>query len=281
MSVGTFVVDSSAAISGTCKAVLGFRNILTKPTASGNGVTNEDADYPLELALDDSYNTEYSPDIALNPTQSVITFTPSSPQPINYFMLVSKNAQASGLSVTVEVERTTTGAFETVSGFGSMTDGVPVMVYFGEGEAGNYINSSAVRITLNYTSKPYIMSMMCGNGVVMPRTFSVGFQPADMAYLDDVRQFMADEGLNLVTGRRLTKGKQLEGKINFVRMDVVRGFWDDYANHVLNSKPVCVMWNTDRPDEIIYGAQNPSRLTKPKYKNNLFTEIDFDVVGWA
>lgn len=281
MSIGTFVVDSSAAISGTCKTVLGFRNILTKPIATGTGVTNEDPDYPLELALDDSYNTDYSPDISLNPAQSVITFTPASPTKLNYFMLISKNAQASGLSVTVEVQRSTTGLYETVSGFGSMTDGVPVMVYFGEGETGNYINSNAVRITLNYTAKPYIMSMMCGEGVVMPRTFSLGFQPGDLSYLDEVRQFMADEGLNLVTSRRLSRGKQLEGKINYVRMDVVRTFWEDYADHVLNSKPVSIMWNTDRPDEIIYGAQNPSRLTKPKYKNNLFTEIDFDVVGWA
>lgn len=281
MSFGTFVVDESASVSSTCKAILGFRSVLTAATASGSGITGQDSDYPIGLALDASYSSEYSPDLTSNPTSCQIIFTPGAVVKTNYFTIVSKNATSSGLSVQIEVKRASTGIYETVSGFGSMTDGKPVMVYFGEGETGNYINVTAIRITLNYTSKPYIMSMMCGEAVVMPRTFSLGFQPAHSAYLDDVRQFMADEGLNLVSSRRLTRGKQLEGKINYVRMDVVQAFWDEFANHVLNSYPVCMMWNSDRPSEVIYGAQNPDRLTKPKYKNNMFTELDFDIVGWA
>lgn len=281
MSLGTFVVDPSLSTSGTCKAVLGFRSFLTAATASGTGITNQDADYPIELALDASYSTEYSPDLSAQPTTCQIVFTPGGTVKANYFTIISKNATSAGLSVQVEVLRASTGLYETVAGFGSMTDGLPVMAYFGEDETGNYINVTAVRITLTYTSKPYIMSMMCGEAIVMPRTMSIGFQPAHMAYLDEVRQFNADEGLNLVSSRRLTRGKQLDGKINYIRMDVVESFWDEYANHVLNSYPVSMMWNTDRPDEVIYGVQDPRRLTKPKYKNNMFTEIDFDIVGWA
>jgi hypothetical protein len=122
---------------------------------------------------------------------------------------------------------------------------------------------------------------MSVEAIVFPRTFSLGFQPAHLSYLDEVRQFNADEGLNLVGGRRLARGKQLEGKINYVRMTFIEDFWDEFSNHVLDSKPVMLMWNSQLTDQVIYGAQDPNRLTKPKYKTSLFGELDFNIAGWA
>ena len=196
-------------------------------------------------------------------------------------MIISKNAADCGLSVNVEAYSAAAAAFQTVAGFGSMTNGKPVMVYFGDLYASGYVDALQLRVTLTYTSKPYIMSMMSGSAIVFQRTFSTGFQPSFAAYLDDVEQFYADDGLNMTIGRRMAKGKELRGSINFVKMSILKVFWDEYANHVLNSKPICILWNNLKPDECIYGLQVPDRLTKPSYTNSLFSKVDFEVVGWS
>lgn len=275
MSYGVFVVDNSDQVQASCKTILGYRDLLRDSVVSGTGYSDEDPDYPVDNILDDSYYTEYSPDLADRPTTCQLIFTFAGPKTVNYFMLCSKNAQSSGLSVTIEVYDVDVGAYENVGGFGSMTNGVPVMKYFDD------ISALSIRVTFDYSAKPYIMSMMAGEAIVFPRTFSLGAQPASMAYLDEVEQFDADEGLNIVNGRRLSRGKQLKGSINYVSMDLVRSFWDEYANHVLNSKPFCVMWNDNIPSDVIYGIQNPRNLTKPSYKTSLFSQIDFEVLGWA
>lgn len=270
----TFVVSSSAA-SNPCRTVLGFRNSLVGSVISAP----EDANYPFSNAIDNSYHTEFSPSASSG--TSVIEFYFSSIQQLNYFSICSKNAGDCGLSVTVEVFRASTGAYVSVAGFGSMTNAKPVMIYFGDQFAAGYADATKIRVTLNYTSKLYVMSMMCGNGIVFPRTMSTGFQPSFAAYLDEVEQFYADDGLNMTIGRRLTRGKQLKGTINYVKMATIKEFWDEYANHVLNSKTLSLLWNTKMPDECIYGIQVPDRLTKPAYKNSLFSQIDFEVIGWS
>jgi hypothetical protein len=232
----------------------------------------------MAMAFDDSYHTEFSP---MEPSSSQYDFYFSSLQDLNYFSICSKNAGQSGLNVSVLVFRGSTASYYTVASFGSMTDGKPVMVYFGDLFTSGYADALRLRVVLTYTSKPYIMSMMCGKGIVFPRTMSTGFQPAFAAYLDEVEQFYADDGLNMVAGRRLAKGKQLRGSINFVKMSTLKEFWDEYTNHVLNSKPVSLLWNTKMPDECIYGLQVPDRHTKPTYKNSQYSQIDFEVIGWA
>lgn len=272
-----FVVDTSTQEGSICRTVLGYRNALNANIFSGYA----DADYPASLMFDDSYHTEFSPDLTIDPTSQEIIFYFSGVEQLNYFMINSKNASSCGLSVNVEAYLASTGAYETVAGFGSMTDGKPVMVYFGGLFASGYADAIRLRVTLTYSSKPYIMTMMCGSGIVFPRTFSLGFQPPYAAYLDEVEQFEADDGLNVTAGRRLARGKQLKGSINFVRMTTIKEFWNEFANHVLDSKTLCMLWNTELPDEAIYGIQNPTTLTKPSYKNPLFGQLDFEVAGWA
>lgn len=278
---GVFVSTETAISEGTCRSILGFRNALNVSIADASTIAFSDSAYPLDNLFDYSYNSEFSPDLTVNATSMELIFNFSSSTPLSYFGINSKNAQASGLSVTVEIIRIETGVYETVAGFGSMTDGKPVMIYFGSDYDSGYANAISAKITLSYSSKPYIMSMNLGKAIAFPRSFSTGFQPAHMAYLDQVEQFYSDDGFNLVIGRRLSKGKQLKGTINFVKMTTLNDFWLEYANHVLNSKPFFLMWNNTRSEEVIYGAQNPDNLTKPAYKNSSFSAIDFDVVGWA
>lgn len=272
----TFVVNNGQNLTNPCRAVLGFRNALSGVVFTGI----QDPDYPMAMAFDDSYHTEFSPN-ATAPNTSVFEFFFSSLQSLNYFSICSKNASASGLTVSVQIYRASTASYYTVASFGSMTDGKPVMVYFGDLFASGYADATKLKLTLTYTAKPYIMSIMCGKGIVFPRTMSTGFQPAFAAYLDEVEQFYADDGLNMVAGRRLAKGKQLKGSINFVKMTTIKEFWDEYTNHVLNSKAISLLWNTKIPDECIYGLQVPERHTKPTYKNSSYAQIDFEVIGWA
>lgn len=279
MSMGVFVVNNTGQVGGsTCRAILGYRNLLSDLIVSGQ---TEDPDYPAENAFDYSYNTEYSPDLTFAPSSVSMVFSLSSVEQIDYFMIISKNAQESQLSVVVEAFIPDEGDYVQVAVFGSLTNGVPAMVYFGQDFDQGYASAISIRVTFNYVSKPYIMSMMCGKAIVFPRTFSLGFQPASTANMDEVRMFNTDEGLNIVSGRRLKRGYQAKGSINYVRMSTVKAFWKEFTEHVLDSKPFCLMWNDTAPTDVVYGVQNPDRHTKPTYKTSLFTQIDFDIIGWA
>lgn len=269
MSYSVYIVDDSVQPQGICRAVLGYRNALESAIPSG---TNEDPNYPLINAFDHSYNTEYSP-ITTSSVQVVFSF--SGATSLNYFAVISKNAEESALSFNVEILNPATGLYEVATGFGSMTNGVPSMSYFGTKSA------LAVRVTMTYTSKPYIMSMFCGNAIVFPRTLSLGAQPGHLSNIDEVEIFYADEGLNIAPSRRLARGYQLKGSINYVKMTTINEFWKEYSNHVKDIKTLFFMWNDQKPTEVIYGVQVPDRLTKPSYKTSLFSQVDFDIVGWA
>lgn len=269
MSYSVYIVDDSIDVPGICRSVLGYRNAIADAIASGDAA---DSLYPLSNAFDHSYNTEYSP----IPSSSVeIVFSFSGATTINYFGVISKNAQESALSFIVEVLRSDTGLYEQVSGFGSMTNGVPSMAYFGD------YSALAVRITMDYTAKPYIMSMFCGQAIVFPRTLSLGAQPGHLSNIDEVEIFYADEGLNIAPSRRLARGYQLKGSINYVKMTTIDEFWKEYSDYVKDVKTLFFMWNDKLPSQVIYGVQIPDRLTKPAYKTSLFSQIEFDIVGWA
>lgn len=269
MSYSVYIVDDSVQPAGICRSILGYRNAIADAIATG---ADEDPAYPLLSAFDHSYNTEYSP---LDSSSVTIVFSFSAPRTINYFGAISKNAQESGLSFNVETLNPATGIYEVATGFGSMTDGVPGMAYFGNKQA------LAVRVTISYTSKPYIMTMFCGEAIVFPRTLSLGAQPGHLSNIDEVEIFYADEGLNIAPSRRLARGYQLKGSINYVKMTIIEEFWKEYANHVKDIKTLFFMWNDAIPNQVIYGVQVPDRLTKPSYKTSLFSQVDFDIVGWA
>ncbi len=271
----TAFVVTNGDTAGLCKTILGFRSVL--PTASAS-VTTEDPDYPISLAVDNSYHTEFSP---LSSTTCEIIFILPSIEDVNYFTIVSKNAVETELAGEVFIYRASTAAYVSVGEFNTMTNGKPVMIYFGPDFESGYADALRVKVVLTYSDKPYIMAMMAGKAIVFGNTMSVGFQPPFGAYLDEVEQFSPDDGFNVTIGRRIAKGKQLKGHLGYVRMTTLKEFWDEYSNHVLDSKPLCIMWNITIPDEIIYGLQVPDKLTKPSYKNSAFAQVDFEVVGFA
>lgn len=282
MSTGVFVVNNTGqAGEPTCKTILGYRSVLDSSFVAGTGSAHQDTLHPLSNAFDYSYVTEYSINTSLAPSFALLEFNLTSSQNINYFTLISKNAESCGLNYTVDIRKEGDSAYTVAGSSGDVKNGVPSMIYWGDLYDDGGSNTISVRINLFYTSKPYIMSMMCGEAIVFPRTMSLGFQPAATASLDEVRAFNADEGLNIVTSRRLVRGYQARGSINYVRMKTARQFWPEYMEHVLDSKPICLMWNDAMPEDVIYGVQNPDRLTKLTYKTSLFTQIDFDIIGWA
>lgn len=268
MSSAVYIVDDLVQPAGLCRTVLAYRNALEGVYNSAPSLGN----YPIENAFDHSYVSEYAPS---GGTQTVVTFFFSSPKTINYFAAISKNAQESALSFSVEILNSGTGLYQTVTGFGSMKNGIPTMKYFGN------FSALAVRITMDYTSTPYIMSMFCGEAIVFPRSLSLGAQPGHMGNIDEVEIFHADEGLNIAPSRRLARGYQAKGTINYVKMSLLETFWREYTDHVKSVKTVFFMWSDQKPDEVIYGVQIPDRHTKPAYKTNLFSSVDFEFIGWA
>lgn len=267
-------VDLSSAGDGICKSILAYRNALLD-AASITGAQENPA-YPFTNALDHSYNTEYAPVTA---TSIIVTFSGSTK--INYLALISKNGKDSGLSVSIEGLMALTGSYESLGDISSFENGIPGMVYFGDGFSGKAANVLGLRINISFTSTPYIMSMFSGEAVVMARTLSLGAQPGHLSNIDEVEIFYADEGLNIAPSRRLARGYQLKGSINYVKMSKIEQFWREYSDHVKDVKTLFFMWNDKLPKQVIYGVQVPDRLTKPSYKTSLFSQIDFEIVGWA
>lgn len=270
-----WAVDLTGAGEGICRTILGYRNIIPEGIDSGAA---ENENYPFSNVYDHSYNTEYAP---VTSTTNTITISLSQAQKINYIALNSKNGADSGLSLTLEGLMVTSGVYEPICEIESFENGVPAMVYFGEDFPSRLANVLGIRIVLTYTSTPYIMTMFCGQAIVFPRTLSLGAQPGHLSNVDEVEIFNADEGLNILPSRRLARGYQLKGTINYVKMTMLETFWKEYSNHVKDVKTVFFMWNDKKPKEVIYGVQIPDRLTKPAYKTSLFSQVDFDIIGWA
>lgn len=260
---------------GICRSILGYRNSIEDAIVSGD---NADSNYPFSNSYDHSYNTEYAP---VSSTTVTINCSLSGATKANYFSLISKNGASSGLSVVVNGLMASTGIYEQLCEIESFRDGIPSMVYFGGDFLGRYANVLAIQIVMTYTSKPYIMTMFCGDAIVFPRTLSLGAQPGHLSNIDEVEIFYADEGLNIAPSRRLARGYQMKGTINFVKMTMLEKFWREYSNHVNDVKTLFFLWNDKIPEQVIYGVQIPDRLTRPSYKTSLFSQVEFDIVGWA
>lgn len=268
----TFVVSSAPTVSAggnLCRAVMGYKNILASSSVTAPSV---DPAYPLALSYDFKTNTEYSP--LINTGSVVITITQSAPSIINYIGLFSKNAKDCGLSFMVEVQNFSTGTFVNVGTRGSFKNAVPQMLSF------DGINSMQQRVTIYFTSKCYIASLALGEAVVFSRTVSVGYQPGRNASLDEVSNFTT-EGNNFVQGRRISNGKQEKADVRYQDYSFIDTWWDSFMNHVLDSKPLFFMANNQRPNNCVYGLQNPRTLTKPAYKNWAHTDIELEINGWA
>lgn len=269
MSNAFVVNNGSSTPVETCKTILGFSNLIS---SSAIGGVSWPAAYPFLNCFDNKSNTEWSP--VASSGSMVIEITQSYISTVNYFGLFSKNASTAGLTVTVEVFNNNTGAYKTVGTAGSMTNGKPIMFAFDD------ITSYKQRVTLTWVAPLFISAMNVGYGLDFGRTMSFGAQPAHLASLDKVEGFTT-EGNHFIAGRRISNGYQMKGQINFVSFDIINARWPEYMNHVLDSKPVFLMWNTNKTDQVIYGIQNPETLTKPSYKSNNFGEIQFDINGFA
>jgi len=261
---------STGGAVNLCKAVLAFRNLFE---TSELFIFEEDPNYPVELAFDFKTNTEFSP-IFVPETDAHVELMQSTPSPVNYFGIFSKNAKDCNLSVIVEIQDFETTEYIYVGTLDSFENGVPQMLSF-EG-----INSLEQRITISSSAKCFIASMAIGEAVIFNRTVSVGFQPGRNASLDEVSNFTT-EGNNFIQGRRIKNGNQEKAAVNFQSYAFVNSWWREYMNHVLDSKPIFFMANNQTPENCIYGLQNPQSLPKLNYKNSHHTDIEFDINGWA
>jgi len=247
-------------------SIIGYDTVLPTSTVTGQA---EDPLLPFSNALDFRDNTKYSPAAASGST--VIEFTQSNPVTIDYIGFAVHNGATAGLNGTLEVD--TGSGYVLEASFGSLTDNRPFMKYFGSR------TSVKQRLTLNYTSKLFIGSIYIGAAMVLPRTPSLGFQPAQFSPLDKVEQFTTD-GNNFIIGRRINKGFQTKARFRFISFSFIESNWEDFADHVLDSKPVYFKWSGIK-DQVTFGLQNPRSLHKPRYATSNHSDISLEINGYA
>ena len=266
--MAVIVVDTTAATTtaSTDRSIIGFDSILPISTVSGE---NADTLNPFSNCLDYRDNTKYSP--AITSGTIVITFAQPSTQTIDYFAFAIHNSQNAGLTGTYEVDGGT--GYSVVAEFASLTNNKPFVKYFGS------ISTVRQRLTLNFTSKLYIGTIYTGVAVVMDRTPSLGFQPAKYASLDTVEQ-ATTQGNNFIIGRREKKGNQAKATFRYVRFDDLDTWYNDFANHVLDSKPVFFKWSEIK-DQAVYGLQNYKALTKPTYVTSNHADLSLEINGYV
>jgi len=264
------IVVDTQAVSQTAAndaSLLGFESVLPSSSYTGE---DEDPDFPFANCLDFRDNTKYSPLISSG--SIVIEFVQSSVQSINYFAFAVHNSQDAGLSGTLEVDSGT--GYEVVSEFASLTNNKPFVSYFGSN-----LSSVKQKLTLNFTSKLFIGSINIGSAVILGKTPSLGFQPANYSTLDTVEQFTTD-GNNFIIGRRIERGNQAKASFRYVSFDSLDVWWNNFANHVLDSKPVYFKWSTSK-DQTVYGLQNTKTLTKPTYVTSFHADINLEINGYV
>lgn len=264
-----FVVSSADSVyAERCRAVLGFRNVMVNSTVTAS---SEDSDYPKELMYDYKSNTEYSP--ATTSGSAVINIYTSS-TPINYVGVFSKNAGDCELSFKIEVLDITTGSYTDLGTYGSMTNAVPRTISF------DTITSTAQRITLYFTSKCYIAAMNVGEAIVFSRAPSLdGYNAGRFQYQDEVSQFRTD-GKNFNQGRRIANPNKENGVVRFQLYSEMEVWYEEYINHVLDSKPIFWLPN-NQENHSVYGLQLPDKLKPLSRKTKTHAEFEFDIDCFA
>ena len=266
----TLVVDLSGqqATSGCDAAVLGFRSIIPTSTITGAA---EDPAYPFVNAIDFRDNTKYSP-LASSGTVQIV-FTQSLTESVDYFSFAIHNSEESGLTGQLEVD--SGSGYVIVAEFASIKTNRPFLKRFDEG----VLQSVRQRLTLNFTSKLFIGSINIGESIVFNRGPSIGFLPGRTSPNDKVEQFTT-EGNNFIVGRRLNRGFNSKGTFRFRPIEDTDDWYEEYMNHVLDSKTLYFKWNKSK-DETIYGLQNPTTLTKPTYATSFTYDFKIDINGYA
>jgi hypothetical protein len=268
MSGNTLVVDTSLQATQQANdfSILGFRTVLDVSTITGEA---EDPLFPFANTIDFRDNTKYSP--LATSGSVVITFVQTVPTDIDYFGFAIHNSEEAALSGQLEVD--SGSGFEVVAEFNGLKNNRPFLKFFGTK------NSIQQRLTLNFTSKLFIGAIYVGRAVVFNRTPSLGFQPARFSSLDTAEQFTTD-GNSFITGRREVRGFESKGTFRFVNFTDIEEVWEDFANHVLDSKPVFFKWSNIK-DQVIFGIQPPNRLHKPSYVTSNHSDVTFVINGYA
>lgn len=264
----TLVIDTTlqAQQQSADFSVLGFRTVIDVSTITGEA---EDPLFPFANVIDFRDNTKYSP---LDTSGTVvITFVQTAATDIDYFAFAIHNSQESGLTGQLEVDSGT--GYEVVAEFSAVKTNRPFMKFFGTK------NSIQQRLTLNFTSKLFIGAIYVGRAVVFLRTPSLGFQPARFSSLDTAEQFTTD-GNSFITGRREVRGFQSKGTFRFVNFTDIEAVWEDFADHVLDSKPVFFKWSNIK-DQVVFGIQPPNRLHNPSYVTSNHSDVTFEINGYS
>jgi len=265
----TLVVDKTlqAQQQAADFSVLGFRTVLPTSTITGQA---EDPLFPFSNTLDFRDNTKYSP-LATSGTV-VITFVQTIATDIDYFAFAVHNSQDAGLTGQLEVD--SGSGFEVVAEFSAVKNNRPFLKFFGTK------NSIQQRLTLNFTSQLFIGSIYIGRAETFDRTPSLNFQPGRTAPLDTVEQFRTDSGNNFIIGRRVNRGFNEKSAFRFVEFDDLDLFYEEFQNHVLDSKTLFFKWSNTK-DQTIFGLQNAKTMTKPQFVTSFHADISFNISGYS
>ncbi|MFT6347022.1 MAG: hypothetical protein ACJAYB_000003 [Psychromonas sp.] len=247
-------------------SVFGFRNTIPISSVSGQA---EDPEYLFINSHDNKDATQYSP--LATSGSVVIEFVQADASIIDYVGIAIHNGGTAGLTGQVEVDPGT--GYIIAATFNTLTDNKPFLLCFDQ------ITGNKQRITLNFTSKCYIGAIHIGESIQFPRTPSRGFQPGKTALQDKAIGFTSG-GNNFVKGRRELKGHEAKGSFDYIDFSGVNLWWDEYQNHVIDSKATFFKWNNSL-DEVIFGRQDPDKLRHPTYSSGLYTTIAFEFNGYA
>jgi hypothetical protein len=263
-----YVISAPISSAARCKAYLAYNSMLP---SSFVAATSVDTSYPVALLCDYKVNTEYSPLATSGPV--TITVSGYSVFTLNYIGLLSRNAGDCGLSFEAFYLDLSGAGFVSLGSRGSFANGSPQMIAF------DPVLTTEFKVVINFTSKCYISAIYGGEAIVFDRTVGTGYQPARNASVDEVEAFRTD-GNNFIQSRRLYNGKQEKASLRYVPYTQVDAFWPEFMNHVLDSKPFFFMANNQN-SKCVFGQQNPTTLAKPSYKNSHYTDLDFDIQGYA
>lgn len=270
-----FVIDATYAPLPEF-TLFGYQTILPDSTITGTPVVQ----YPIQQALDYRDNTEFAPTFVNSSTEHVYEFQQGTIGKADYFGILSRNGGTAGLRVKVEVFDMDEQQYVEVLDMSTFKNGKPELVYFGHLASGGAFSTMNQRITIQSTERVYITAMYCGKGLLFLHPPSLGFTPAHTSPMDIVENFVT-EGNNFTIGRRIPKGFQTKGVINFIEWDFIDTHWPPFQQHVLNSRPLFFAWSDRKPKQVIYGLQNPQTLSKPTYATSFHGSLDFEINGYA
>lgn len=256
-------------------SILGFRTVLPGSTVTGD---NDDADYPIENALDYRDNTEFSPE-SFSGGQEFI-FEQATLGEVDYVGVLSKNADDCELEILVEIYDHAIDDYVTVGTMTDFANGKPKILYFGDAPAQGYYDTLRQRITITSTSKAYITALYVGRSVIFPYTPSLGFIPAHLNPQDEVESFRTHGNCRPI-GRRIPNGKTAKGSINFIPMTDIDSYWPDYQEHALNSLPLFFVWSNGQMNQAVFGWQDVRTLAKPSFITSFHGHLEFEINGYS